>query len=45
MKRRHVMPFGAQADEDGVRFRLWAPQASRVELELVSPARRAMVMP
>ena len=44
MKRRHVMPFGAQADADGVRFRLWAPQASRVELELVSPARRAMEM-
>jgi maltooligosyltrehalose trehalohydrolase len=33
MKRRHAMPFGAQLWPDGrVRFRLWAPAASRVEL-------------
>jgi 1,4-alpha-glucan branching enzyme/maltooligosyltrehalose trehalohydrolase len=29
---RHAMPFGAQLDEDGVRFRLYAPSADRVEL-------------
>jgi len=35
MKRRHVMPFGAELREDGTtRFRLWAPGAKRVDLEL-----------
>lgn len=28
----HSMPFGAQLQENGVAFRLWAPAASRVEL-------------
>ncbi len=38
MKRRHVMPFGAELREDGTtRFRLWAPGAKRVELELGVP--------
>jgi maltooligosyltrehalose trehalohydrolase len=33
MKRRHAMPFGAEPGPDGrVRFRLWAPAASNVEL-------------
>jgi maltooligosyltrehalose trehalohydrolase len=33
MKRRHNMPFGAECrDDESVRFRLWAPAASRVEL-------------
>ena len=33
MRRRHVMPFGAELQEAGqVRFRLWAPSASQVEL-------------
>jgi maltooligosyltrehalose trehalohydrolase len=33
MKRRHNMPFGAECQENGgVRFRLWAPAASQVEL-------------
>jgi maltooligosyltrehalose trehalohydrolase len=33
MKRHHVMPFGAECRDDGtVRFRLWAPSASRVDL-------------
>jgi 1,4-alpha-glucan branching enzyme/maltooligosyltrehalose trehalohydrolase len=33
MKRRHDMPFGAECrDDGGVRFRLWAPAARRVEL-------------
>jgi len=30
----HSMPFGAEVSADGVRFALWAPGASRVELEL-----------
>ncbi|HEU0200249.1 MAG TPA: malto-oligosyltrehalose trehalohydrolase [Burkholderiaceae bacterium] len=31
---RHVMPFGAQLEETGVRFRLWAPSARGVELQI-----------
>jgi malto-oligosyltrehalose trehalohydrolase len=35
MKFRHVMPQGAQIEDDGrVRFRLWAPSARTVELLL-----------
>ncbi|MFZ1010973.1 MAG: hypothetical protein WAN65_29305, partial [Candidatus Sulfotelmatobacter sp.] len=35
MKRKHVMPFGAECREDGsVRFRLWAPKLQRVEIVL-----------
>jgi malto-oligosyltrehalose trehalohydrolase len=35
MKRRHRMPFGAQAGDHGTtRFRLWAPGARNVEIEL-----------
>lgn len=34
MRRMHGMPFGAEVVEDGVRFRLWAPAAVRVELLL-----------
>jgi maltooligosyltrehalose trehalohydrolase len=44
MKRRHAMPFGATVlDGGGVRFRLWAPRARRVELEL--GARRLAATP
>jgi malto-oligosyltrehalose trehalohydrolase len=44
MQRRHTMPFGATVlDEGGVRFRLWAPGARRVELEL--DARRLAAVP
>jgi maltooligosyltrehalose trehalohydrolase len=33
LNRRHSMPFGAECcDDGGVRFRLWAPAARRVEL-------------
>ena len=32
MKRIHSMPFGAALVPEGVRFRLWAPAASRVEV-------------
>src|SRR5690349_21131462 len=34
MKRRHDMPFGAALQDGGVRFRLWAPSAKRVEVKL-----------
>ncbi|HTF43003.1 MAG TPA: hypothetical protein VK641_03840, partial [Terriglobales bacterium] len=38
MKRRHRMRFGAECGDDGsVRFRLWAPAASQVELSLTDP--------
>ena len=44
--RRHAMPFGAQCLEDGsVRFRLWAPAASRVELCLETGDQRAGILP
>lgn len=37
-QRNHAMPFGAQVLDDGrVRFRLWAPAASRVELCIEDP--------
>lgn len=32
MKRRHEMPFGAEVGDDGVRFRLWAPDAVAVSV-------------
>jgi maltooligosyltrehalose trehalohydrolase len=41
MKRRHAMPFGAEPVEGGVHFRLWAPAARDVELDL-GGARLAM---
>lgn len=35
MSRQHEMPFGAECRSDGsVRFRLWAPAAREVEVEL-----------
>ena len=34
VRRRHRMPFGAELVERGVRFRLWAPAAQRVDLML-----------
>ena len=43
MKRRHLMPFGSAPDAQGAHFRLWAPQAMRVELELVAGGRRRTV--
>ncbi|WP_372722517.1 malto-oligosyltrehalose trehalohydrolase [Immundisolibacter sp.] len=36
MKRQHAMPFGAQVDGASTQFRLWAPGAGRVELELTT---------
>ena len=32
MRQRHIMPFGAEPHEGGVRFALWAPNASDVTL-------------
>ena len=29
---RHRLPFGAELEEGGTRFRLWAPTAREVEL-------------
>ena len=38
MKRIHNLPFGAQRHPDGrTRFRLWAPSARSVELQLEGP--------
>ena len=35
MRLRHSMPFGAEVQDDGgVRFRLWAPAARKVDLYL-----------
>ena len=40
MKRNHRMPFGAECREDGgVRFRLWAPKAQRVDVVLADESR------
>ncbi|MGH8682942.1 MAG: malto-oligosyltrehalose trehalohydrolase, partial [Burkholderiales bacterium] len=37
MRRSHRMPFGAETRADGAtRFRLWAPGATRVELEIAT---------
>jgi maltooligosyltrehalose trehalohydrolase len=43
MKRKHHMPFGAECCENGsVRFRLWAPEAQRVDLVLHDTNSRAL---
>lgn len=34
MNRRHKLPFGAELERDGTRFRLWAPRAAGVSLRL-----------
>lgn len=34
MKRHYKIPFGAEVERDGVRFRLWVPRAARVLLHL-----------
>jgi malto-oligosyltrehalose trehalohydrolase len=34
MRRHHELPFGAEITPDGVRFRLWAPHAGSVALQL-----------
>jgi 1,4-alpha-glucan branching enzyme len=37
MRRRHDLPFGVAAISAGIRFRLWAAEATRVSLVLESP--------
>ncbi len=39
----HRMPFGAELGADGVRFRLWAPDAERVALRLDGPGGERVV--
>jgi malto-oligosyltrehalose trehalohydrolase len=40
LKRRHAMPFGAELTATGARFRLWAPAATRVDVDLVGRRER-----
>ncbi|HEV8019174.1 MAG TPA: malto-oligosyltrehalose trehalohydrolase [Steroidobacteraceae bacterium] len=40
----HTMPFGAEVCDGGVRFRLWAPAARRVELLLADRGEHACEM-
>jgi maltooligosyltrehalose trehalohydrolase len=44
MRRRHELPFGAEPTADGVRFRLWAPSASAVSLEIENVVARVFPM-
>jgi maltooligosyltrehalose trehalohydrolase len=45
MRCRHVMPFGVELSAAGARFRLWAPAARQVELDLaLHGSRRALEM-
>ncbi len=44
MGHRHDMRFGTEIESSGVRFRLWAPAARRVELYLDGRPRRALPM-
>jgi len=44
VKRIHAMPFGSTLRPDGISFRLWAPDAKRVELVLEEAGAR-VVMP
>lgn len=39
MRRVHDMPFGARYDARAVRFALWAPAATRVDVRLEPPVR------
>jgi malto-oligosyltrehalose trehalohydrolase len=44
MRRHHELPFGAEPTADGVRFRLWAPSASGVSLQIEDVATLAIPM-
>ncbi|HLZ64649.1 MAG TPA: malto-oligosyltrehalose trehalohydrolase [Aliidongia sp.] len=44
MKRHHPLPFGAELTEDGVRFRLWAPDALGVALTFEDGRQLPMAM-
>jgi maltooligosyltrehalose trehalohydrolase len=44
MKRAHAMPFGAELKPDGAtRFRIWAPAAKRVDIELDAHGKRSRI--
>src|SRR5947209_666324 len=44
MRRHHKLPCGGGLPADGVRFRLWAPRAHKVELLLAAPPAPALPM-
>ncbi len=44
MTTGHAMPFGAEVQDDGVRFRLWAPAAEKVDVVLGAPPSRCVAM-
>jgi malto-oligosyltrehalose trehalohydrolase len=44
MRRRHELRFGAEPAAGGVRFRLWAPRAEAVSLQLDGADRAAIAM-
>jgi malto-oligosyltrehalose trehalohydrolase len=44
MRRRYELPFGAEFVAGGVRFRLWAPRAETVSLQLEAPHRGVVAM-
>ena len=44
MRRHHSLPFGAELTHTGVRFRLWAPRANAVSLQLEAPVPSALAM-
>lgn len=37
MRRHHKLPFGAEPTPDGLRFRVWTPQAVTVSVQLEEP--------
>jgi malto-oligosyltrehalose trehalohydrolase len=39
LRRHHEMPFGAEIVNDGVRFRLWAPEHDRISLNIIGGGR------
>jgi malto-oligosyltrehalose trehalohydrolase len=43
-RRHHQLPFGAELMDEGVRFRLWAPSASAVSLQIEGAAPLAIPM-
>jgi maltooligosyltrehalose trehalohydrolase len=44
MRRHRELPFGAEVRPDGVRFRLWAPRASAVSLQIEAPGTAILPM-
>ena len=44
MRRRHELPFGAEPAAGGVSFRLWAPRAEAVSLQLEGAIPRVLPM-